>query len=581
MLPRSVACLQAAAALAALSHDATHQKQALKAGCVPPLVQMLSKASAAAQAYAAQALANAAAYSAAEGQNVIAAAGAVPLLLTLLGVGKAQMPAARALAKLAKNNKGIQAEITNSGGIALLLSLLNGLDVEAQVQAAAALSEMARDNVETQSAIAKAGGIGPLLALLTSRSSAAQSQGMAALAQLARHNRDNQDAIARMGGVKPLVQLRDSPSPDVAAHAASALMEISGNNTANQKAVVDSVAVYPLSNLMKNSPHPRVKAEVAGALWSLSADAEIKVDIAAAGTISPLVQLFGTGDARARELSAGALASLGLNNSKNQVQITQMLIELLISGQPEAQERAVRALRALVDENPSAHEDIAKAGNPSALVELLKNGIPEAKDYSLWSLSLSISTESQGTVLEAGGVQPLIDQLSDARVFIQEQAAAALAKLAYNNETTRAAVTQVGAEASDHAASGRGGGGVDRAPERVERASQPRQRHGRARRNCHERRHPSARVGPRGRDELDEEVCRARPRQTEYGQCDAGRHRGRRRDQTARGAPRRQVWSRGAGAGGERVVRAGRPRGQSSGHHGDGRYRLARAATRL
>ena len=78
------------------------------------------------------------------------------------------------------------------------------------------------------------------------------------------------------------------------------------------------------------------------------------------------------------------------------------------------------------------------------LVELLKNGIPEAKDYSLWSLSLSISTESQGTVLEAG-VQPPIDQLSDARVFIQEQAAAALAKLAYNNETTRAAVTQVGA----------------------------------------------------------------------------------------------------------------------------------------
>ena len=49
------------------------------------------------------------------------------------------------------------------------------------------------------------------------------------------------------------MQLLDSPSPDVAAHAASALMEISGNNTANQKAVVDSVAVYPLSNLMKNS----------------------------------------------------------------------------------------------------------------------------------------------------------------------------------------------------------------------------------------------------------------------------------------------------------------------------------------
>ena len=41
-------------------------------------------------------------------------------------------------------------------------------------------------------------------------------------------------------------------------------------------------------------------------------------------------------------------------------------------------------------------------------------------------------------------MQPLIDQLSDTRVFVQEQAAAALAKLAYNNEATRAAITQVG-----------------------------------------------------------------------------------------------------------------------------------------
>ena len=88
---------------------------------------------------------------------MIAAAGAVPLLLTLLGVGRHRCRP-RALAKLAKNNKGIQAR--SPGGIAPLLSLLNGLDVEAQAEAAAALSEMARDNVETQSAIAKAGASG-------------------------------------------------------------------------------------------------------------------------------------------------------------------------------------------------------------------------------------------------------------------------------------------------------------------------------------------------------------------------------------------------------------------------------------
>ena len=76
--PFAMRCPQAAAALAALSHDTSLQKSAIKAGCIPPLVSMLSKGSAAAQAYAAQALANAAAYGAEEGQNVIAAAGAVP-----------------------------------------------------------------------------------------------------------------------------------------------------------------------------------------------------------------------------------------------------------------------------------------------------------------------------------------------------------------------------------------------------------------------------------------------------------------------------------------------------------------------
>ena len=40
--------------------------------------------------------------------------------------------------------------------------------------------------------------------------------------------------------------------------------------------------------------------------------------------------------------------------------------------------------------------------------------------------------------------QPIINQLSDERTFILEQAAAALAKLAYQNEVTRAAITQVG-----------------------------------------------------------------------------------------------------------------------------------------
>jgi hypothetical protein len=47
-------------------------------------------------------------------------------------------------------------------------------------------------------------------------------------------------------------------------------------------------------------------------------------------------------------------------------------------------------------------------------------------------------------IAEAGGVQPLIETLSDPRTHIQEQAAAALAKLAFENELTRDTITKSG-----------------------------------------------------------------------------------------------------------------------------------------
>ena len=257
-------------------------------------------------------------------------------------------------------------EINEAGGVAPLLGLLNILDVDAQVQAATALAEMACDNAVVQAAIAKAGGIAPLLALLNSRVSAAQSQGMAALAQLARNNPTNQDAIAAQKGIKPLVLFLETSGHDahVASHAAGALMEVTRNNTVNQQAVVDTGGVSKPRQPHEDH-HPREgRTEVAGALWSLSADPQIKITIAAANTVRPLVELLGSGDVRSCEHAAGALASLGQDNTDNQESITQMLIELLINGNADAQDRAVKALLTLVEENPKSQQSIAKAGDP-------------------------------------------------------------------------------------------------------------------------------------------------------------------------------------------------------------------------
>lgn len=144
--------------------------------------------------------------------------------------------------------------------------------------------------------------------------------------------------------------------------------------------------ISQLARLMKTSLSQSVLAEVAGAIWSLAhaEDGEIKVLIARAQTIPPLVGLLSSTYERSYSHAALALASLGLGNVANQVQITQLLIDLLTSSSAEMEtlERAVAALQTLVAQNPISHYEIARAGKTEALVQLLRSGIPSATVHS-------------------------------------------------------------------------------------------------------------------------------------------------------------------------------------------------------
>lgn len=178
---------QAAAAVASISQTTANKEPILKAGGVPPLVMLLKAGSAEAQVYASEAVGNLA--SLVEVQMSVQKAGGVPKLLALLGSGRAQEFAARAIAKLAHENHAIQVEVCKLGGIALLLALLSGLNVEAQTQAAAAIAELAqgaegKNRKRTQDAVAKAGGIGPLLQLIESRYPQAVAEAVNAIAQV-------------------------------------------------------------------------------------------------------------------------------------------------------------------------------------------------------------------------------------------------------------------------------------------------------------------------------------------------------------------------------------------------------------
>ena len=244
-------------------------------------------------------------------------------------------------------------------------------------------------------------------------------------------HRDNQEAIARMNGLQPLVMmLSTSSTPEMQAMAALALADICRDNPDNQGAVADLGAITQLVALIRTGT-PEVKAEVAGAIWSL-ADQQMpnKVAIASAGGVAPLIMLLATGGARGQQLATRALLALGKENVDNQAQVTSLLVALLGAGALEVMSAAATCLWQLVMENPSSQTQIARAGAAADLITLLKRGAAEAKDYALWSLSLSIDTSNQTIILAEGGVPPLITALRSASGVVREQASAALYRLA-------------------------------------------------------------------------------------------------------------------------------------------------------
>ena len=149
--------------------------------------------------------------------------------------------------------------------------------------------------------------------------------------------------------------------------AALALTEISRGNLENQTAAAKLDAVGSLVVQLRGSQltdSEAVKAEAAGAVWVLSENHPTnKESFAAAGSISPLVNLLAAGGARAQEHAANALASLGYGNIDNQSQITALLVSLLGNGSDIAKSNAAASLWRLVQENPTSQGTIANAGS--------------------------------------------------------------------------------------------------------------------------------------------------------------------------------------------------------------------------
>jgi hypothetical protein len=326
----------AAYALAQLAKAGSRlQSNIYAAGALEPLVRLLEVPSA--QLTAANALGNLCANNTYI-QKAILFAGAVPLLLAMLGLQQqpeVQLCAAAAIGNLAANNAGVRSELAAAGAAELLVAVLassgsssssddvtnssssssesSRLLLDAKEWAAYGLSHVCKGLPDVQSAAAEAGAVVPLLQLLAPDSSpAAQQTACCALANLAADVPDIQAEIAEEGGIPALVQLLGpNHYPAVQSSAAVALWELVRHNPVNSMAAAAAGGIAPLARMLEDSGSAAAMLNVRH--WA----AHVLQHVAAQGDVAQSVQLE-LGDLEPlQQLAAGGRADQDSSSSSS------------------------------------------------------------------------------------------------------------------------------------------------------------------------------------------------------------------------------------------------------------------------
>ena len=354
----------AAAALEALSSDCTENQLALaRQNGIPPLANLLGSESDKSQNWAQGALLNIAV--AQENRTAV-----VKPLVELLDVrnAAAQMKSAESLATLASRSAENRAVVAAAGAIPPLVRLLgDGRNVStSQVRAAAALGDLARAG-ESKQAIVRAGGVEPLVAMLLSHNVEAQTRASIAVWQLAASTAAQQ-LIADAGGIQHLVKLLSCGNAIAATHAAGALWHL--ESLASTKSVIISAGgIAALVDLLGQAAEwegSDGQDAIAALLSDLARErGNAKASIVQRGGVKHLVGLLENGSVIARKHASCAIWGL---TSEPQYQkavikagVMKPLINYLLSADQKAQGYAAAALNNLA-RDPEARQMLAEGG---------------------------------------------------------------------------------------------------------------------------------------------------------------------------------------------------------------------------
>ena len=209
-----------------------------------------------------------------------------------------------------------------------------------------------------------------------------KEQASASLRSYAEQHADNAELATKVGAIPPLVKLLVIGSSNAQTHAAAALGSISHGRKEHQQAILGEKAILPLATILR-SGGPAAQEAAAFAIASVSACIASHKGILKTGSVPPLVSLLKGGSANTQiqaSVAVGNLGSLGelghlVANREGQMAVSaaggiSLLLGLLGSG--KAQVAAAQAIARLAHENAPIQREVCKHGGLALLLALLR-----------------------------------------------------------------------------------------------------------------------------------------------------------------------------------------------------------------
>ena len=353
-------------------------------------------------------------------QAAIAKAGGVPHLIMWLSGGgeggnksaalpEAQAAAADALLSMVANNDPLQALISRSNGIAPLIELLSTGGSDTQVGVSRLLWHLC-GNIESAQAVVTAGGVQPLCTMLSSEDHHATELAATVMLKLLKTNASVCTAVAELGGVASLVKLLINGSPAGQQQAALAVAEI-GSVPENRQVVADANGIASLVNLLTSNVVGTAET-AARALGNLALTGQDADDV---------------------EKEKGRLRRAQIAQAGGVAQFVAMLSGVSLSStiiSKKMWELVSKVIGASMEKVPTSASEAPDLGSSTKIKKKDDSedevvGVQEQAASALADLAFA-DDDMQNAIIQGGGVPPLLALLRSSSQISQENAARAI-----------------------------------------------------------------------------------------------------------------------------------------------------------